>query len=58
MRQDNSFMTEFDDSLQLAPMGPNSWNALADPRREANTGMFGGGTAAMLLKAVLSDAVD
>ena len=51
-------MNEFDESIALAPAGPNAWTAHADPRREAGTGMFGGWTAALLLKAVLGDAAD
>lgn len=51
-------MNELDESIALTAMAPHEWTGLADPRREAGTGMFGGWTAAMLLKAVLSDAVD
>ena len=51
-------MNEFDESIALTAMAPHEWTGHADPRREATTGMFGGWTAAMLLKAVLSDAVD
>lgn len=47
----------FDTSLALHPGAqPHIWHAQADPQREANTGMFGGWTAALLLKAVLADA--
>ncbi len=46
-----------DASLALHPgERPHTWQAVADPAREANTGMFGGWTAALLLKAVQADA--
>ena len=52
-------MNEFDQSIELARgEEPHAWTGHADPRREATTGMFGGWTATMLLKAVLADAVD
>jgi acyl-CoA thioesterase len=51
-------MNELDESLELRAAGPHAWAAHADPRREASTGMFGGWTAALLLKAVLADAGD
>ena len=51
-------MNELDESLELRATGPHAWGAHADPRREASTGMFGGWTAALLLKAVLADAGD
>jgi acyl-CoA thioesterase len=44
------------DSLTLQAIGEGTWRAFADPQNEANTGMFGGWTAALLLKSVLSDA--
>lgn len=44
------------DSLALHATGEGSWRAFSDPKHEANTGMFGGWTAALLLKSVLSDA--
>lgn len=43
------------DSLALQPTGDSAWRAFADPQNEAGTGMFGGWTAALLLKAVLTD---
>ena len=49
-------MTELDESLALEPAGPGTWTAHADPRRQAMTGMYGGWTAAVLLKSVLSEA--
>lgn len=51
-------MNEFDESIALTPAVPLEWVGLADPRREASTGMFGGWTAALLMKAVCTDAVD
>jgi len=51
-------MNEFDESIELAPAGLHEWTSRADPRRESTTGMFGGWSAALLLKAVRSDAVD
>lgn len=44
------------ESLALHATGEGAWRAFADPQNEANTGMFGGWTAALLLKSVLSDA--
>ena len=44
------------DSLALHATGEGAWCAHADPQNEANTGMFGGWTAALLLKSVLNDA--
>jgi acyl-CoA thioesterase len=51
-------MTELDESLRLAPAAPHAWTASADPRRVASTGMFGGWTAALLLRAVQADAAE
>lgn len=51
-------MNEFDDSIGLRSTASHEWTCRADPRREATSGMFGGWTAAVLLKAVLSDAID
>lgn len=47
-------MTALDDHLILTPAGANEWTIRAHPEREANTGMFGGWTAAVLMKAALS----
>jgi len=44
------------DSLTLQSTGDGLWRAFADPQNEANTGMFGGWTAALMMKAVLCDA--
>jgi acyl-CoA thioesterase len=51
-------MTEFDESLALVRVAAQEWTSRADPRREASTGMFGGWTSALLLKAVQGDAVN
>lgn len=48
-------MTALDASLALAAVGPGVLRARADPAYEANTGMFGGWTAALLLKSVVDD---
>jgi acyl-CoA thioesterase len=42
------------DPRNLTPTGANEWTIRAAPEREANTGMFGGWTAAVLAKAALS----
>jgi acyl-CoA thioesterase len=49
-------MQTLGDSLALHSTGEGSWRAFADPQNEANTGMFGGWTAALLLKSVICDA--
>jgi acyl-CoA thioesterase len=46
---------KLDESLALRVAGEGLFHGYADPGREANTGMFGGWTAALLLKAVLED---
>jgi acyl-CoA thioesterase len=46
-------MTALDKSLNLDQVNPGLWSGRADPAYEANTGMFGGWTAALLLKAVI-----
>lgn len=48
-------MTRLDDSLALTPEGTGRFAGLADARYEANSGMFGGWTAALMVKAVLAD---
>lgn len=48
-------MSELDASLLLRATGPGAWAAHSDPRHEANNGMFGGWTAAILLKSALDD---
>lgn len=47
-------MAEFDDLFALRPAGENAWMVHAPPACEANTGMFGGWTAAAMLKAALA----
>ncbi len=47
-------MTTLDDHLALKQTAENEWTIRAHPEREANTGMFGGWTAAVLMKAALS----
>ena len=42
-------------SLSVEPIEPGRWAAVASPHYEANSGMFGGWTAALLLKAVLNE---
>src|SRR5262245_35948940 len=44
-----------EESLALYTTGEGSYRAYADPDNEAGTGMFGGWTAAILLKSVLCD---
>lgn len=48
-------MSELDDALALRST-EEGWLAFADPRYEARTGMFGGWTAAVLLRAVMLEA--
>jgi acyl-CoA thioesterase len=48
-------MTRLDDSVALKPLEDGVFAALADPAYEANSGMFGGWTAALIANAALSD---
>jgi acyl-coenzyme A thioesterase PaaI-like protein len=48
-------VTPLEDSLALYATGEGAWRAFADPENEAGNGMFGGWTAAVLLKSVLVD---
>jgi hypothetical protein len=48
-------MAELDASFAIQSQGPGLWRGRADPQYEANTGMFGGWTMALLLKAVVDD---
>ncbi len=48
-------MSQLEQSLALTRQGAGAFLGMADPRYEANSGMFGGWTAALLVKAVLSD---
>jgi acyl-CoA thioesterase len=47
-------MTALAQSLALSPIDDSTFAAIADPAFEANTGMFGGWTAALLLRAILN----
>ena len=47
-------MSSLEDSLAINTSAPQRLTARADPDYEANTGMFGGWTSALLLKAVLN----
>jgi acyl-CoA thioesterase len=49
-------MGELEAALTLRADGDGVWRGRADPAFEANNGMYGGMTAALLLKAVLSEA--
>lgn len=49
-------MKSLADSLIISHAAPNRWSAIADPAFEAGNGMFGGWTAALMLKAVLGEA--
>lgn len=44
-----------ENALALHATGEGQWRLFADPENEAGTGMFGGWTAAVLLKSVLVD---
>jgi acyl-CoA thioesterase len=48
-------MTRLDDSLVLTPNGEGVFQGFSDPTYEANSGMFGGWTAALVVKAAQSD---
>ncbi len=48
-------IASLEDSLALYATGEGSYRGYADPDNEAGTGMFGGWTAALLLKSVLCD---
>lgn len=48
-------MTALDESLALEAVGAGSWRGHAHALFEANNGMFGGWTVALLLKAIISD---
>ena len=51
-------MSELEEAIALhaSPSNAGEWRAFADPRYEAGTGMFGGWTAAVLLRSVIGDA--
>jgi acyl-CoA thioesterase len=48
-------MGDLETALKLSAGGDSQWQGRADPAYEANTGMYGGMTAALLLKAVMSE---
>ena len=48
-------MSSLEEALSLRAGAEGEWLGMADPRYEAGTGMFGGWTAAVLLRSVLDD---
>lgn len=48
-------MSSLSEALSLRALDTGEWQGLADPRYEAGTGMFGGWTAALLLRSVIDD---
>ena len=48
-------MTPLNEAFALQASGPGEWKAHAHPGYEANHGMFGGWTAAILHKSILDD---
>ena len=48
-------MTLLDEALALGAIAPGEWTAFAHPEYEGHTCMFGGWTAAVLLRAVVAD---
>ncbi len=48
-------MTGLDRSLSVQATGPGEWQARADPAYESINGQFGGWSAALLLRALLSE---
>lgn len=48
-------MGDLETALSLDAAGDRQWRGRADPAYEANNGMYGGMTAALLLKAVVSE---
>ena len=55
MANNSEIPAELEEALSLHHLEPGLWKAIADVRYEANTGMFGGWTAALLLTAVTKD---
>jgi hypothetical protein len=49
-------VSDLEQALTLTATGNGTFRVLADPQYEAATGMFGGWTAAVLLRSVLDDA--
>lgn len=56
MSEQPSTQNDLEEALRLQATEEGVWQGVADPRYEANTGMFGGWTAALLLQAVVLDA--
>jgi acyl-CoA thioesterase len=48
-------MSSLSEALDLHRTAPGEWSARADAQYEAGTGMYGGFTAALLLRAVVAD---
>jgi acyl-CoA thioesterase len=48
-------MSSLSEALTLRALAEGEWQGFADPRYEAGTGMFGGWTAALLLRSVIDD---
>jgi len=48
-------MSSLSEAFSLRAVDTGEWQGLADPRYEAATGMFGGWTAALLLRSVIDD---
>ena len=48
-------MGDLETALKLDGAGDGQWRGRADPAYEAANGMYGGMTAALLLKAVMSE---
>ena len=46
---------DLESALALSRLSAGTWTALADPNYESSNGMFGGWTAAMLLRAVCAE---
>jgi acyl-CoA thioesterase len=51
-------MSALAEALALTPVAEGIWRAFADPRFESRNGMFGGWTAALAIRAVLSTTGD
>lgn len=55
MADSEAYTNDLEQALSLQALEEGEWTAMADVRYEANTGMFGGWTAALLLKSVMLD---
>ena len=51
-------MSDLEEAITLTPVGAGRWAAFADPRYESISGMFGGWTAAVVLRAVMANAAE